>query len=51
MTDVYDALVELGKVIDDMITYTRGSIYYDIEEFADYQENVDWWVVKFIEEI
>ena len=51
MTDVYDALVELGKVIDDMITYTRGSIYYDIAEFADYQENVDWWVVKFIEEI
>ena len=51
MTDVYDVLVELGKVIDNMITYTRGSIYYDIEEFAGYQENVDWWIVKFNEEV
>lgn len=49
--DVYDALVELSEVVDEMITYDRGSILYDIEEFADYQENVDWWVLKFNEEL
>ena len=49
--DVYDALVELSEVVDEMITYDRGSILYDIEEFADYQEHVDWWVLKFNEEL
>lgn len=49
--DMYDALVELSEVVDEMITYDRGSILYDIEEFADYQENVDWWILKFNEEL
>jgi hypothetical protein len=44
-------LVELTEVIDEMITYDRTAIFYDIENFADYQENVDWWVLKFNEEL
>ena len=48
--DVYNALVELCEVVDEMLTYDRGAILYDIENFADYQENTDWWVLKFNED-
>lgn len=50
MLDVYNALVKLSQAVDGMITYDRGPIYYNIENFGDYQENVDWWVLKFNEE-
>ena len=50
MLDVYNALVKLSQAVDGMITYDRGPIYYNIENFDDYQENVDWWILKFNEE-
>lgn len=51
LLDVYNVLVELTDVVDEMITYDRGAIYYDIEELANYQENVDWWILKFNEDL
>lgn len=51
LLDVYNKLVDLCGVIDEMITYDRSAIYYDIKELSDYQENVDWWVLTFNEEI
>ena len=51
MLDVYNALVELSQVVDGMLTYDRGSIYYDIESFDGYQENVDWWILQYNEEL
>ena len=50
LLDVYNKLVELCGVIDEMITYDRGSIYYT-KDYDDYQENVDWWVLTFNNEI
>jgi hypothetical protein len=51
MIDVYTAMVELTEKVDEVITYDRGPILYNIENFADYQEDVDWWVLKFNEEL
>lgn len=51
LLDVYNALVELTETVDKMITYDKGPILYDIENWEDYQENVDWWVLKFNEEL
>lgn len=49
--EVYDALVKLTEVIDEMITYDKGAVLYNIENLEDYQENVDWWVLQFNEEL
>lgn len=43
---VYDALIKLSKIVEGMITYDKGTIYYPIEEIEDYQENIDWWVIE-----
>ena len=48
--EVYEAFEKLTEVIDSIITFNRTSIYYDIENFDDYQENVDWWVVTYSQE-
>ena len=47
--DVYNTLLELSNVVEEMIIYDKGSIYYNIEKIADYQENTDWWVLTFNE--
>ena len=47
--DVYNTLLDLSNVVEEMIIYDKGSIYYNIEEIADYQENTDWWVLTFNE--
>lgn len=47
--DVYNTLLELSNVVEEMIIYDKGTILYNIEEIADYQENTDWWVLTFNE--
>ena len=49
--DVYNALIELGNLVEQMITYDKGSIYYNIKEIGDYQENIDWWILTFNESL
>lgn len=48
--DVYNALCDFAAIVDQIYTYNRTAVYYDIENFADYQENVDWWVLTYNEE-
>ena len=47
--DVYNTLLELSNVVEEMIIYDKGSIYYNIENIEDYQENTDWWILTFNE--
>ena len=46
IAEVYDALVQLSAVVEEMITFDAGSYFYNIEEIEDYQEGVDYWVLK-----
>lgn len=49
--EVYDVLVKLTEVIDEMISYDKGAVMYEIENLEDYQENVDWWVLTYNDEL
>ena len=49
--DVYNTLLELSNAVEEMIIYDKGSIYYNIENIEDYQENTDWWILTFNETI
>ena len=44
--EVYDALVKLSEVVEEMIAYEKGNIYYYIVDLNDYQQDVDWWVIE-----
>lgn len=46
LLEVYDVLVKLSKVVEEMIAYEKGRIYYDIAELEDYQQDIDWWVIE-----
>ena len=46
LLEVYDVLVKLSKVVEEMIAYEKGRIYYYIAELEDYQQDVDWWVIE-----
>lgn len=50
LLDVYNVLCELSELVDGMITFDRKDPQFEIVEFADYQENVDWWVLTYSEE-
>lgn len=43
--DVYNTLLDLCAIYEQMIVFEKGSIYYTIENMNDYQENIDWWVI------
>ena len=43
--DVYSALVEFTKAVEEAVYYTKGSINYDKENFTDYKEGEDWWLI------
>ena len=45
MLQVYNALLDLVKIVEEMVRYDEGEYYFDIPNMADYQENVDWWVI------
>lgn len=46
ISDVYTAFTKLINKVEDMVLYDKGTIYYDIENMGDYQENVDWWLLN-----
>jgi hypothetical protein len=46
ISDVYSAFIELLDHVEDIVVYDKGTIYYDIEDMSDYQENVDWWLIN-----
>lgn len=46
LLEVYDVLVKLSKVVEEMIAYEKGRIYYYIAELEDYQQDIDWWVIE-----
>ena len=50
LLDVYNALCDLSTIVDSMIAFESTDIQFDIVEFSDYQQNVDWWVLTFPEE-
>ena len=50
LLDVYNVLCELSELVDGMITFDRKDPQFEIVEFADYQENVDWWVLTYNDE-
>ena len=50
LLDVYDALCNLTAIVDNMIAFESTDVQFDIVEFSDYQQNVDWWVLTFPEE-
>ena len=37
--------VALGKIVENIIAFDKGAIYYEIEEIEDHKENLDWWVI------
>lgn len=43
--DVYTAIAELVTIAKDVVTYNEGPVTYDKENYADYIENEDWWLV------
>lgn len=43
--EVYDALVKLSKVVEEMIAYDMGDINYS-KDWEDYQQDIDWWVIE-----
>lgn len=45
MMEVYNAMLDLSKIVENMIAFDKGAIYYEIEEIEDYKENLDWWVI------
>ena len=45
IVDVYDALVKLSAVVEEMIKFTPYEEGYTIKEFEDYQKDVDYWVL------
>ena len=45
MSEVYSILLEFSQVIDYMITYQNGVIFFD-KDFDDYEKNVDWWLLN-----
>lgn len=47
--DVYTAIAELVTVVKDVVTYNEGPVAYDKENYADYIENEDWWLVTITE--
>ena len=48
--DVYTALVDLSNLVEEMIAYDNGGIYFHKLE-TEYQEGVDWWIIRTIPEI
>ena len=43
--DVYNTMLDLCAIYEQMIVFEKGSILYTIENMNDYQENIDWWVI------
>ena len=48
--DVYNALVDLSNLVEEMIAYDKGNTYYHKQE-SEYQEDVDWWVIRALPEL
>jgi hypothetical protein len=54
LLEVYDALVEFTGVVDSFITYDKGTVtpVKPIDAtFSQYEENVDWWLLTFNDEL